>query len=275
MKGHLSLMTPTLDRFFRQWSLYKNALIVFLTINVFSVALSFFLAFYYFGSKRDVGHQQTQTLQQLQLADQTLTHLQGLRKKVAGKKTFQLRTRADEISALETLSLWNDLKNNLVVLGLQMSGNDFIGFISTAETETELSRLEKELSAKKQSNIETMLLQMKSFDNLTRVLLWTGLATLLFGLILPQYVLYKMGKTLNAIRLEMQHSALQFIKVWAETRAGFGDGAFKNVDFWMQILLLSTQHMSRLSSHPALQVTSELAYLVREELKKSAENKAA
>jgi hypothetical protein len=268
-------MTPTLDRFFRQWSLYKNAMIVFLTINVFSVALSLFLASYYFGSKRDVGHKQTQTLQQLQVADQTLTQLQNLRKNVGSKKTFQLRTRADELAALQTLSLWNDLKNNLTTLGLQMSGGDFIGFISTSETDTELSRLENELSAKKQSHIETMLSQMKSFDNLTRVLMWTGLVTLLFGLILPQYVLYKMGKTLNAIRIEMQQSALQFIKVWAETRAGFGEDAFKNVDFWMQILLLTTQHLSRLSSHPALQVTSELAFLVREELKKSAGNKAA
>jgi hypothetical protein len=267
--------TPALDRYLTQWRFYKNCLIVFLAINVFSVSLAFILAFYYYGSKRDIGVRQSQALAELQKADTAITEAQTLQMQLAQKKSWTLKTRADEEAALAGLAAWHRLSVAAQDLGLKLNIGSFTGLIASAESQQALNDYQAELAAHKGNLIAEMQKQLRGFDTLTRSLILTGLITLVFGIILPQFLIFKLAHTLNTIRIEMQNSAREFIKTWAETRAGFDDGAFKNVDFWLQIILLSTQHASRLSSHPALQVTSEMAYLLREELKKNSSRPAA
>jgi hypothetical protein len=93
-----------------------------------------------------------------------------------------------------------------------------------------------------------------------------GILTLIFGFLVPYIVIRLSTTMLNTVRLEMQKTAYDVMKTWSEERTKYGEQAFQNVDFWLQILLTMGHHSGRLSSHPMAQMLGELAFLMQKEL---------
>ena len=57
---------------------------------------------------------------------------------------------------------------------------------------------------------------------------------------------------------------------WSKALDRHGEEPFKNPHFWVEVLLILGGQMEHYSRHPAFALTSELSYLVREELHKNA-----
>lgn len=261
-------MTPRLDRFLYQWSIYKRALLVFFAVNIFSVVLSMVLGFEYFATQKDVRQVLQATTDKMARLDQTLDLINTIGKEGSQKTKWELRTKEDEARLVYELSRWQDLKSTLDYLPDVSFNREALSVVATPERQRELNSIREQLLKTKNQEWKTLQSQTERGHSKTQILIMVGLATLLFGLVLPIIIMYFMGRTLQGIRREMQSAALDFIRSWAEAKAGFGDEAFRNVEFWLQILLLLGERTSHLSSHPVVQITGEIAYLIRLELKK-------
>lgn len=261
-------MTPTIDHYLNQWARYKVALIIFFAINVFSVILALVLSVNYFALRHNFANQQLQTITNLEITDQALSQLSHIRTEIAGRKTFSVRTTEEETHMLQLLSHTLELKNLLQQLHTGPVEHDLTVLISTFKNQSQAHLLREQLTGIKQQLWLDLKSQIKSNDNKTRLLIVTGLLTLIFGLILPSFIIYLMSQGLNHIRIEMQNTVFDFIKNWNITRDNFGDEAFKNVEFWLQIILLIGSTGGRMSSHPVAKISSELAHIIRLELQK-------
>jgi Sec-independent protein translocase protein TatA/cell division protein FtsB len=268
-------MTPQLDQFFSQWRIYKRTLIFFFAVNVFSVVFAIVLAAKYISSHSTLAKKQTHLISQIENIEKTQFALKTLQNKLSQRKKIEIRTREDEKQVLSILSDWQELRTYSAQIEGVVLNYEFSSLIDTVEAQTEIQKYDKGLESAKVLLWQKMKAQISDFNFTTQLIIITGVITLLFGLILPTIISSYMGRALNNARKEMQNAALEFIKAWGEAKAGMGEDAFKNVEFWLQILLLVGQQTSRLSSHPAAQITGELAYLVRIELQKSAASKAA
>lgn len=107
------------------------------------------------------------------------------------------------------------------------------------------------------------------FTTSTRILIWIGALTFLFGIAFPLLVLSLMGKLINQARLELQEAAKNVAREWTQAINQHGDKAFLNVEFWAEALLITGTQLGRYSSHPLAQLGGELSYLVRMEIHKS------
>jgi hypothetical protein len=259
-------MTPKLDQFLQQWRLYKKSLIIFLTINIFSVVMALVLAVNYFGVKKNLGVDQRLIIEKIERADQAIYLVMKFARQLSFRE--QVHNQTDQAFMISIVTDWAQLTRMLEEFDNIKISKEVSNFIWSKDTIAELKSTEEKLQAEKKYLIDELKHGTIAYDDSTRLLIAIGTITLLFGLILPNIALYFMGKTLNGLRLELQEAAMQFLKQWSETKAGFGDEAFKNVDFWMQILLLVGSQTGRLSSHPAVQIGSEFAHLIRIELQK-------
>lgn len=276
-------MTPTLDRLFRQWVFYKRCLIAFILVNVFSVALSLVLSVQYFGFQKDTSEGVQKAVSQIQQVERAQMLIEKIQESRNARPKWDLRQQKDEAQLLALFRDWQELVSIFKTLEVasvdnaaSVTGGDdsFIAMISR-ETSPDLKRLSVQMASIKEREWQSLSSSNLRHQSRTRTLMIVGIITLLFGLIMPGLLFVVLGRTLNRIRTEMQNAALEFIRGWAEARAGFGDDAFKSVEFWLQVLLLLGHQAGHLSSHPAVQVTSELAHLIRLELKKSAQSSSA
>lgn len=272
-------MTPTLDRFLHQWAFYKRVLLVFFAINVFSVVAALVIGVNFFIFKKDMGLQQARTFEKIENIDLVVNDIIALEKQFnhneSRKISLTIKTRDDELVLLQTLDKWHSIKNRISQFTDLNVNTNMTVLIWSPETQSELQRLTEQLQLQKASAWQSARERMNAYNDTSKLLIITGLLTLLFGVMLPSFVTYLMGRALNHIRVELQNTALSLVKTWSETRAGFGDGAFKNVEFWLQILLLFGSYSNRISSHPAAQISSELAHLVRIELQKQNNSQTA
>jgi len=266
-------MTPKIDQFLQQWGRYKKSLILFLSINIFSIVMALVLGVNYFSVKKDLGIKQRQLIQKVEHTDVAIGLVMRFARQLSYKE--QMRNQTDQAFMIALVTDWSRLARILEEFENIKISKEASSFIWSKETMSELKTVEEKLQIEKQDLLDELKHGTIAYDDSTRLLIAIGAITLLFGLVLPNVVLYFMGKTLNGLRRELQDAAIQFLKQWSETKAGFGDEAFKNVDFWMQIVLLVGSQSGRFSNHPALQIGSELAHLVRIELQKQAKSDKA
>ncbi|OFZ19923.1 MAG: hypothetical protein A2Z20_07715 [Bdellovibrionales bacterium RBG_16_40_8] len=262
-------MTRSLDYFLAKWTFYKRCLVIFLAFNIFSIAVSAVLGFNYFTFKRNLGAKQQASLERIEKSDLALNKLAVFQAELSERQHLIIRNREDEKKVLTILNNWQEIK--VIITSLNTTPND----IPLSDDFSTLAQVSKSLNALKQKELSALRAELTNYNDTTRLLIIAGALTLIFGIILPHLVLFMLARTLNRIRVEMQNAALEFIKNWSTTKASFGDEPFKNVKFWLQILLLAGHQAGKLSSHPAIQVTSELAYLVHLELHKKSTGKAA
>lgn len=269
-------MTPRLDHFLHQWAFYKKCLIAFFALNVFSVLLSAVLGFNYFVFKRDLGIQQNTSLDKIEKADLALNLLQTIQNELNSKPRIEIRGGEDEKRVLRLLQNWQDLKALTRSFDhIELNSDIASPLLPSVTTQKAFSEIAQQLHTARQNEIRFMKNQLVRHNDTTRLLIAVGCLTLIFGILLPLFVLYRLGRTLDRMRNEMQNAALEFVKSWSETKAGFGDEAFKNVEFWLQVLLLLGHQAGQLSGHPAAQIAGEFAHLLRVELQKKSVGKNA
>lgn len=268
-------MTPTLDRFLSQWQRYKTAMVVFLSLNVFSVTCAFVLGINFFSVKKDLGERHSASLQNIMKADKALVALDQLLHDIQSRTKLEIRSAEDERRVLALLARWQearDLANQVLPQAIQLQT---AVLIFNSENQSLIGQMRASLLSVKESEWQNLNTSLHKYNDRMKLLITTGAITLIFGIILPLTILYLMGRAVNRLRIELQNTALEFIKTWAETKAGFGEEAFKNVEFWLQVLLLIGQNTSRVSTHPLAVIAGELAYLVRLELQRKNNAQAA
>lgn len=272
-------MTPTIDHYLNQWARYKVALVVFFTMNAFSIILALVLGVNHFVVKHNLANTQLQTIANLETADQTLaklTELQtGLQVNLLTDQKTNQKTQIINEKKYTLLILTHslELKNLLQQLNsaqqeIQLN-DDLSTLLSATENPSQFISTREQIENIKKQMLHNLKLQIESSNNSTQLLIVIGLLTLIFGLILPSMIFYLMSRGLNKIRLEIQKSAIEFIKDWGKIRDQFGNDAFKNAEFWLQIILLLGSFSGRMSSHPLAQISSEFAHLIRLELQKN------
>lgn len=265
-------MTSRLDRYLQQWSLYKKSLVFFLCINVFSVTMGIVLGVNYFTSKRDLGTRLQASLEKIESADAAIAHLHQFEAEFASRTRIEIRSVEDEKKILNLLGQWQKIKA-LAFEVTNIEVNPETSFlVASAQSLSEIQNIKNQMATVKIAELKHAKIEIEKYNDTTKLIIIAGAITLLFGIIAPTLILYLMGRALNHARREIQATALQFVKTWAETKAGFGEDAFKNIDFWLQILLLVSNHAAKMSSHPAIQITSEIVHIVRLELLKKSTN---
>jgi hypothetical protein len=269
-------MTPNINRFFIQWKRYKTAMVCFLALNVFSVICALVLGINYFHLKKNLGRTVAHHLTQIQIADRTLTELDKVQLHIPSDSHFRIQNTSDEKKILVLLAEWQNLVASVEkILPGTLSDESPLLWMSS-ENRDKISALKIALRDFKNKELIEAQSQVEAYNDTTRLFIITGSTTLVFGIILPLLVIYLMGRAINVLRLQIQNAAIEFLQSWAQTKASFGDDAFKNVDFWLQMLLLIGQASGSMSRHPAVIIASEMAYLIRIELqKKKAENQSA
>jgi hypothetical protein len=261
-------MTPIFDRYLKQWRLYKTAMIVFIAINVFSLALSVVLAIRYFGFKHNLAIEQNQKLHKIELIDAAFESLSEIEKNAfAVKSAKSIQTTQDEERVLKLLHNWQDLRSLAVELEAPLPETDH-PLLLDEKTRLKLIDSRAGLISLRRKLFADIHTSLESYEHNQVELIVTGLLTLIFGLLLPQAALYMMGRALNRVRLEMQNTVREILKSWNETSMAFGPKPFQNVEFWLQILLLAGEQTGRMSGHPMAQIAAEMAYLVRQELRR-------
>jgi hypothetical protein len=267
-------MMPVIDQYLNQWRFYKNAILVFLAINVFALTLSAVLAVRYFGFKKDLGVEQKQLLHKIERVDDVFAAFDDIEKSgTALAKSKGVHTTADEESVLHLIKSWDALKTLSTDLDTHLPHTEHPLLFDEKTRENFLESRADLLHLRTQMFSE-LNLNLDNYHHNQIELILVGIITLLFGIILPQFILYLIGRTLNRLRLEMQNSVKDFLKSWNQTSTAFGPKPFQNVEFWLQILLLAGEQSSRLSGHPAARIAGELAFIIRQELRNSGTNAA-
>ena len=258
----------TLSRTFAKWRFYKRAFIFFVCVNVFSVATSMVLAVKYFGFQHDYGAQQVAEIHRVAKIDAGLGQLQAFILELQTHTALDIRSTEDEKHILQLLEAWSRIKNYAQEIHATTLPVDFSPLINTPENAASLRQIATEFQTIKAATYNALEQRLTTYRSNMRELLVIGFITLLFGLILPLLCLYLLGRALNGIRREMQAAALRVVGEWSETRLQFGEGAFRNMEFWLKMLCLAGEQTRHLSYHPAAQVVSEFAFLIRHELAK-------
>ena len=266
-------MTPVLDQQLRRWRIYKTLFVLFIAINIFSLTLSIVLGSRYFSSKGLLAEQQQKVLNEIAIAERSLRASKNLKEHFSHSRLVKLKTEDQEKNILFVLNELQNMLQGAQKLGLspQLEAK----LVSDGKTTKKLDALRADLELSKANNYDKLQKNLKAFKSANVEIVITGLVTLVFGVFLPLLMIYLMGRAMNRVRQELFSLVQEILKDWNSAIGSFGDQPFRNVEFWLQILLLVGSHGSRLSHHPVAMVSGELAHILRLELQKNNHNKTA
>jgi hypothetical protein len=97
-------------------------------------------------------------------------------------------------------------------------------------------------------------------------LAFVGMATLLFGIVLPGYLIYRAEQKMQAVRNHVQQSLAKLVGVWAENYKNFHGEVYQNPVFWTNMALLAVEEFGQDSDHPFMKVFLEFSPYVRKEI---------
>jgi hypothetical protein len=100
-----------------------------------------------------------------------------------------------------------------------------------------------------------------------------GLGTLCFGIILPAYFLHRISQQIKHIRLQTERMMAQWISMWLETYKTYHGNAYREPQFWLNVMLFSFETVSGHIDHPVLHVLAEFAPLLRQEMGRNLDHK--
>ena len=106
-------------------------------------------------------------------------------------------------------------------------------------------------------------------------LIWIGALTFVFGVLLPGFVSYLLGKALRNAQKMFIQAARDLISDWRLAVDKGGPDPFKNMQFWVEVLLIVGSHLGRQIDHPLVQIGGDLAGLVQHELRLARDKKVA
>ncbi len=266
-------MTSSFQQLWRKWVLYRNLLLVFFLLNVFCVVSGFVLSFNYWGFKQSLREKHKHELQKLSSSadlERLLAELENViyTGSKAGTERAAIFREANE---------WQKLGQYLAASGLNEKFKIDENIIDQPKTALLfLKDIKTSLAGERKAAFEKISTMVESYSNTTWELVTIGGLTLLFGLVIPAFIMMMLTRLLKRTTDELRQSARDIVKEWVNQNTKFGGAdAFKNVEFWVEMALLAAQFTGRATNHPMAQLAGELAQLIRQELDKSRDARAA
>jgi hypothetical protein len=108
----------------------------------------------------------------------------------------------------------------------------------------------------------------KKMDHLESELVITSIASILFGIVLPYYLIVRIKRKVFLLQKEVENQIRVWVKGWFDTYKQYGDDSFQNSEFWLKIVMLSVEQLAQYSTHPALYMGAQISQIVRQELDK-------
>ncbi|MBT4760950.1 MAG: hypothetical protein HOO06_04560 [Bdellovibrionaceae bacterium] len=104
-------------------------------------------------------------------------------------------------------------------------------------------------------------------------LIYTGIATLFFGFIFPFVIFVLMGRLANKGQKMVYKEIKSSVQQWNTTYNQY-DKPFKHIEFWLEIVLISSEKLLPMSKNVFALWLAEIAELVRQEIRKEAKASA-
>lgn len=263
-------MTSSAERLWRKWYLYRNLLVGFFVLNVFCVVSGFVLSFNYWGFKQSLRDQHRTELEKLSATA-------DLERQVAELENLLYNGPKLERAALfREATEWQKLQSYLHASGLS---NKFPFSEATVATPKSglayLKDIKTNLADERKKAFNKVSEMVESYSDTTREIIIIGALTLLFGLVIPGFIVWRLTRLLKRTTEQLRQTAREIADEWLRQNDKFGADGFKTVEFWVEMALLATQFTGRAANHPMAQLAGELAGLVRQEIEKSRAAKAA
>lgn len=108
----------------------------------------------------------------------------------------------------------------------------------------------------------------KTHDVAALELAGVATATLLVGILLPLYFIYKIEKQIIDLRHKTEKMVASWVALWLENSQDFENEAYRDPIFWMNVVLLSVESASEYYEHPVLDIFAEFSPILRQEMTK-------
>lgn len=237
---------------------YRKLALVLFAVNVFSAALGIATFITYFTSKREFAQTNELYANHLNALDDVndqLIHLVGIAKLNDPESLFQKRKMAENLeTVVKKLNQENIIKNP--TLGINEKLNSSFDF-ETALREVHQARV----------HVGTQINEnAKRSIDLHQHLLWVGLVTLTLGIALPLLIIHFITRRLNEARQSFQLQVSQWISQWIALNKTYGGRFYQQPEFWLQILLLTTELFAEKAKHPIILFFADIASMIRTDL---------
>lgn len=233
-------------KLWQQIKIYKNLLIVFWAINIFSVVTASVIAFYYFNTP----HNEFSELSRNKLTlGESLSRISKLNSNSKANEIFLINKEISNYNWAPTYTL--PLSKKKLLDKKPELLKRLIDDIN--ESESDSQRL-YEANSKKQKQ-----------------LIIIGVVTLIFGLFLPLAILVLMSKLGFLAKRKTEDHIKDWILQWQKEHSNY-DEAYKSPEFWSRILIISVEHFSPLIDHPAASYIGEVSGEIKKEMLKNSVN---
>lgn len=262
----------------RKWRFYKKLLMGFFVLNVFCVVSGFVLSFNYWGFKQSLRDQHQNELKKLAASADLERQVAELENDVVVSTAPALRgdRLSDRATVFKEAAEWQKLEAYLRQSGLyEKFPVDSKMIADPKEALAYLRDIKQNLASERKATFDKLSDMVESYSDTTWELISIGVFTLLFGLIIPGYIIWLITRLLRRTTEELRQSAREIAHEWMAQSEKYHGDAFKNAEFWVQMGLLGTQILSKSVPHPVAQLTGEMAHLIRQELDKSRNQKVA
>lgn len=115
---------------------------------------------------------------------------------------------------------------------------------------------------------QTITSAAKRERDLTFGLIGIGLATFLFGFLVPALVLNKLLTSLRELEQQLRETLGDLVKDFTATIEQYGDSAFVNAQYWAEVAMIALEFVGRDSRNPSLTLMADLSGLTRAEMAK-------
>ncbi|MCB0414228.1 MAG: hypothetical protein KDD50_07835 [Bdellovibrionales bacterium] len=106
-----------------------------------------------------------------------------------------------------------------------------------------------------------------NFQNIHTEFIVVGILTLLFGILLPLWVIGLATRLLYRAKIELEKKVLSVIKEFS-TAHGLYEKPFQSPEFWFKTTSLVLENIALYTSHPGVHTAADLSRHIRQELEK-------
>lgn len=242
----------------KRMQLYKRIVLALLAINVISAALGIATFVTYLSSRQKLAQSNEELTSHLNLLDEVndhLIHLVGIAKSNDPESQFQRRRITEQLApTLKTLG------QNNILLASSLTKIEKANL--TVDSEAALREVHQ---ARIRLASQLNEIAKKSMD-LHQHLFLVGLITVALGIVLPLLIIYLITRRINETRKALQVQVSHWVSQWLAINQTFGSRFYQQPEFWIQIVLLTTELFGEKLKHPLMQFIVEIASMIRQDL---------
>ena len=257
------MIQQRLGHIWKRILMYKYLMVLTLAFNVFTALSGAVCSYLVWNGAFELSSEITKQESQIQ-------KLAEFEKTLEAVPALNMKKKLSRMEALAEIQAWEKLRAKAEVMDFasyEKLPPDYL--VNPVASQAWLTTVREELDSKRKDSSAAILMMAKREDKLSSALMWLGSLTIIFGIAIPMIVFSLLAKALRAAQIALSESARDIVHSWSKALDKHGDDPFKNPKFWMEVLLIFGEQMGHHSRHPAFAITSELSYLVREELHKS------